>query len=166
MSLPILKKPFILKLITLLVVFSVATNFAFKNAILSRSFFAEENAESELNIVSRNYFAPNLDDHVFTTDCHCKNDTRVVLRLENNGYSVNYLEKNKLKSTYTLTSKEVNEAEFTCSHYNSFKRGKNQKIIGYALYGTGFEEDFLLFCLSYFRLSSFSFLIFRTFILL
>lgn len=136
MSLPKLKKSFMFKLIATLIVFSVVANYTIRQSRLVENIYFFDYKKSNVYVNNAD-FVLKPTDRIFSTECHCKNETKIVLRKEDTVYRVNYLKRNYLEKSYTLTNEELEGTEFTCEHYNSFKRGKNQKIIGYALYGTG-----------------------------
>ena len=66
--------------------------------------------------------------------CYCKND--LMLRIYEN-YTEVYSDKDgiNLKHLYNMTNDEFKYSNFTCDMYNSLRRGKSQKVIGYSLYG-------------------------------
>jgi hypothetical protein len=126
---------YLLKLTFFLIVFGIFSNYLIKKSskkITKISIINSQDSDEENNFVTR------PDDQVFTTDCECKKDTQIVLRkINKDKYSVNLVQSSSLVTHYTLSQQEFNDSQFTCNHYNTFKRGKNQKIIGYSLYGTG-----------------------------
>ncbi|CAF0887630.1 unnamed protein product [Brachionus calyciflorus] len=65
---------------------------------------------------------------ILTSDCECKRNEFVELYQKLNG---NYLVRFK-QATYEL---DPNKHVFTCDLYNTLKRGPNQKVISYSLYG-------------------------------
>lgn len=75
---------------------------------------------------------------LFKSECDCKKHNVVAIKKVQNDELLVYIIKNKkLVKSYKLTRKEFEESEYTCNHYSIFKHGRNQKIIGYALYGKG-----------------------------
>ncbi len=73
---------------------------------------------------------------IYTSDCDCKKD-KIILKISNNNqFDINLIntQKNILIKSYNLN--EIDNSKFTCNHYNTFKRGKNLKILSYSLYGT------------------------------
>ena len=147
MNMPKLKKSLMFKLIALLVVFSMAANYAIRKTRSDRKINVHEKIINRENIVE---LMLQPTDLIFSTDCECKNETKIVLRKETDSYTVNSVNEDHLEKIYTLTQEELDRAEFTCNHYSSFRRGKNQKIIGYALYGTGESEPFACFSFFFF----------------
>ena len=124
------------KLVIFLILFGIFSNYIIKNSSQNLSKASKYSYSLVGDTIDNFQIEPN--DQVFTADCECKKDTQVVLRkINENKYSVNLVESNSLITHYMLSQQELNESQFTCSHYNTFKRGKNQKIIGYSLYGTG-----------------------------
>lgn len=77
------------------------------------------------------------NDIIFKSECECKKDTDIIVKKHDNNISINIVKNKKLFKSYRITSKEFEESVLTCHHYSEFKRGRNQKIIGYALYGKG-----------------------------
>lgn len=74
---------------------------------------------------------------VFKSNCFCKlNETIEVVKIDKNILGV-YLIKDLFKSLlYYLSIDEYTKTIFTCNIYSSLKRGKNQKVISYSLFGT------------------------------
>ena len=69
--------------------------------------------------------------------CECKKDEIVHLKVNDEDvYSVYLSYNNKTDFLYNLTLDEVSNFNITCDLYNVLKRGKQQKVIGYSLYGT------------------------------
>jgi len=75
---------------------------------------------------------------IYKPNCNCKHDyvelvkqhDRYIVRLINTDkYLINY--------AYNISLKHAKELNFTCDMYNVLKRGKNQKVISYSLFGTG-----------------------------
>ena len=65
--------------------------------------------------------------------CECKKENYIEINeLNAVSYSVNIADTNR---SYVLNKKEFNASIFQCDLYNVFKRGKNQKIISYSLFG-------------------------------
>ena len=127
----------LLKSVILLILFGIFSNYLMKNSSQNLSNASKYSFSLVGDAIDN--FEIESNDQVFTTDCECKKDTQVVLRkINKNKYSVNLVKRNSLLTHYMLNYQELNESQFTCSHYNIFKRGKNQKIIGYSLYGTGY----------------------------
>lgn len=76
--------------------------------------------------------------NILKSECDCKKETTIILKhTDNNENIVSLFETNQLKNTYSISDKDLEESTFTCSLFNTFKRGRNQKVIGYALYGKG-----------------------------
>jgi len=80
------------------------------------------------------------EDIIYTPDCDCKKDAIILKKLNNNQISVNLVnnQNQSIINSYVLNEKEeIENSVFTCNHYNTFKRGKNLKILSYSLYGKG-----------------------------
>jgi hypothetical protein len=63
--------------------------------------------------------------------CDCKKDIIEISRK-----SDTYLIKATNGQSYSFNKKSINPGATTCNLYNTLRRGTNQKIIGYSLYGT------------------------------
>lgn len=63
--------------------------------------------------------------------CECKNKIK-IMELNASSYSINIAPKERL---YVLNKNEFKTSIFQCDLYNVFKRGKNQKVISYSLFG-------------------------------
>lgn len=68
---------------------------------------------------------------IFESECPCKNNKneQIQIKIKNNNYYQVYMN-NKYKYSFNL-----NKTILTCNLYNSFRRGMNQKVISYSLYG-------------------------------
>lgn len=65
------------------------------------------------------------------SNCECNKEQRLTVEKRKNIYKI---KSNKIN--YELTTNEFEQSSFQCDLYNSLKRGKNQKVISYTLYGT------------------------------
>ena len=80
------------------------------------------------------------EDLIYTPDCDCKKDKVILKKLNHNQISVNLVnnQNQNIINSYVLNEKEeIENSIFTCNYYNTFKRGKNLKILSYSLYGKG-----------------------------
>lgn len=71
------------------------------------------------------------DTIILESQCYCRDEIKLIKlnkTIEIFTHNDNYL--------YNITTNEMETTLFTCSSYNSFRRGKNQKIISFSLYGT------------------------------
>jgi len=78
----------------------------------------------------------SLKHHVliFRSDCECKKDIKIyVINQDKNGYEVKVEKSKKTIKTYFIQN--IDKLNLKCNIFNSLKRGKNQKVIGYSLYG-------------------------------
>jgi len=70
---------------------------------------------------------------ILESECSCKNNNnkneQIQIKIKNNNYYQVYMN-NKYKYSFDL-----NKTILTCDSYNSFRRGMNQKVISYSLYG-------------------------------
>ena len=73
------------------------------------------------------------------SDCECKKDEFVkVMHNENNSnFQIIYENKhsNGSKSKVNYEIKSLNHLQFTCNLFDSLRRGKDQKVLSYSLYG-------------------------------
>lgn len=69
----------------------------------------------------------------FESKCHCRKANKIRLEKNNSFYGIFSASSSKL--LYNLTIKEFENSFFTCDFYKTLLRGKNQKVIGYSLYG-------------------------------
>jgi hypothetical protein len=65
---------------------------------------------------------------ILESECSCKKHEKIHVNIKDNYYHV-YVN-NKFKYSFN-----VNNTNLTCNLYNSLRRGMNQKIIAYSLYG-------------------------------
>ncbi|CAF0972554.1 unnamed protein product [Brachionus calyciflorus] len=70
----------------------------------------------------------NISKNVLVSDCKCKSNEYVELGPKKNG---SYLVRFNNKSYQIDPTEQV----FTCDLYNSLRRGPNQKVISYSLFG-------------------------------
>jgi len=71
------------------------------------------------------------------SNCECNNDKKIYIIRQNNSFQILF-EKGQTKqmeSIETYDISKLNEMNLTCNLYNVLRRGKNQKVIGYSLYG-------------------------------
>jgi hypothetical protein len=71
---------------------------------------------------------------VLTSKCPCRSE-KIIVEEYNTYYNVKILNSYQtiVKLTYNLSKEEYNS--INCDLYNVLRRGKNQKVIGYSLYG-------------------------------
>jgi hypothetical protein len=98
-----------------------------RNKSFLANFFADTtnstNTSNQINVI---YFKHN---------CECKKDTRLAIVKNENTSSVYFEKTNQIsKHLYDLSNDEIEKSVFTCDFYNSFRRGKSQRIISYSLY--------------------------------
>jgi hypothetical protein len=115
-------------MLTIVLVTLLIVNFAIK--------YIKDNKQNYiLNLINK--LNNNNDSYkIYTSDCDCKKD-KIILKISNNNqFDINLIntKKNILIKSYNLN--EIDNFKFTCNHYNTFKRGKNLKILSYSLYGT------------------------------
>ena len=72
---------------------------------------------------------------ILTSKCHCRDD-KVIFDEYDSYYEVQVVNNNStlIKLSYKLSKDLLNR--INCDLYNVLRRGKEQKIIGYSLYGT------------------------------
>jgi len=71
---------------------------------------------------------------IFKSECECKKDTKIILINQNeNNYEIRVKKLEKTIKTYFLEN--VDTLKLKCNTFSSLKRGKNQKVIGFSLYG-------------------------------
>jgi hypothetical protein len=75
------------------------------------------------------------DSLYFKPKCKCRGDQSIEIIKYANNQNVYSVYKNKDEKLYSLTKEEFENAIITCDMYNVLRRGKNQKVIGYSLYG-------------------------------
>lgn len=88
----------------------------------------------------------SLDYMELRSKCKCRQDELVYLTHQESEktYRVDVGNKRisrteepyKFLKQYTISSKEFQKATLTCDLYNSLRRGPNQRVISYSLYGT------------------------------
>ncbi|CAF0887610.1 unnamed protein product, partial [Brachionus calyciflorus] len=82
----------------------------------------------KISNISYNLPEENIPSNALISDCKCKRNEYVELDRQTNG---NYLIRFK-QATYEL---DPNKHVFTCDLYNTLKRGPNQKVISFSLFG-------------------------------
>ena len=77
---------------------------------------------------------------VFESNCECKKFKQIALNRYETHLAVVSIDKrkNSRKLLYNLTFDEFRELNLTCNLYDSFRRGKFQKILSYTLYGRNY----------------------------
>ena len=103
--------------------------------------FIQINKTSSLN--TNNIFTKDTKDiHIFRSECYCRKNEEIYVVKYDKKYSV-FLKNNsnnKFKELFSMKIDEFLNLTFTCDLYNDLRRGLNQKIIGYSLYGR--KQDF------------------------
>ena len=93
-----------------------------------------------IDMQNRKYFNSQLSE--YKSKCSCRQNENILLNNNTVDYSeltqfttlTVYLTNSDLtKNIYNVTQNELNS--FTCGIYNTLRRGKKQKIIGFSLYG-------------------------------
>jgi hypothetical protein len=72
---------------------------------------------------------------VLKPTCRCMDFMQIVL-CHDNGKYVSYIQNLKSKIKSNLDQVELSKSRFTCGLYNLLKRGPNQKVVAYSLYGS------------------------------
>ena len=75
--------------------------------------------------------------YIFESNCDCQKFEQIALIKHESHFTVVSINKND-KSTnklYDITFDEFRELNFTCNLYDTFRRGKSQKILSYTLFG-------------------------------
>lgn len=85
-----------------------------------------------LNNLKKDKFLNSSSTKVFKSKCECRKDDVIELKLENENCKV--INK-KTKSGYAIEKSFLDESILTCDLYSSLRRGPNQKIISFSLYG-------------------------------
>jgi len=84
-----------------------------------------------INLGDRNTISTWLKFDHLVSKCDCRKNEDIFLKRQNFGlYSVTSTLNN---SNYTVKESELNE--LVCGVYETLRRGRNQKVIGYSLYG-------------------------------
>lgn len=80
----------------------------------------------------------NENELVFTSKCDCKNNEQIRLfKINDHFYSISSVLKNTNAKIpkYNVSKLKFESSIFSCDMYNSLRRGPNQKVISYSLYG-------------------------------
>ena len=93
------------------------------------------NSVSDLSINPSEIILVNL-----SSQCDCKQNQSIIVTRNNRLKLINaYLYSNATYSVerllFSLPESDFNSRVFTCNAYNTFRRGLNQKIIGYSFFG-------------------------------
>jgi hypothetical protein len=82
-----------------------------------------------------NIFSPVNNYYTISLKSNCGCRQNLIIKVYENFTSIN-LENVNQNSThlYDIRSSELSNLNFTCDLYNSLRRGKSQKVIGYSLY--------------------------------
>ena len=74
---------------------------------------------------------------ILNSRCDCKKNEEIVVKELRNKISINLNDKNKSNSKIiaVINKEEFKKMTFTCDLYNQFKRGLNQQVLSYSLYG-------------------------------
>jgi hypothetical protein len=71
---------------------------------------------------------------IFKSECECKKDTKIILMNQNEkSYEIRVVKLEKTIKTYFIEN--IDSLKLKCNTFSSLKRGKNQKVIGFSLYG-------------------------------
>jgi len=73
----------------------------------------------------------NLNEFSLKSDCECNKNYIIQIKKEQQFYLI----KRSSNSSYKININDFKQNVFTCQLYNVFKRGINQKIISFSLYG-------------------------------
>ena len=78
---------------------------------------------------SVNYYTISLK-----SKCDCRK--QLLIRIDENNFTSIHSETSNQSWThlYDIQNSEIAELNFTCDLYNSLRRGRSQKVIGYSLY--------------------------------
>ena len=76
----------------------------------------------------------------YTSKCKCRENVTVTLVKTPKTYVIEIEDKQQtgeesIKKSYIVSRKEFEESIFSCDMYNTLRRGPNQRIISYSLYG-------------------------------
>ena len=71
-------------------------------------------------------------DFEFRSECECKKDEKIYVQIEESDVIV-FLNEVEL---YRINKTDFFNMNFTCDLYHVFRRGLNQKVIGYTIFGT------------------------------
>lgn len=76
----------------------------------------------------------------YTSKCKCRENVTVTLVKTSKSYVIEIEDKQQtgeesIEKSYIVSRKEFEESIFTCDMYNTLRRGPNQRIISYSLYG-------------------------------
>jgi hypothetical protein len=99
--------------------------------ILTLLFFIDFNA---INLIYRNRTSKWSKLNNLSSECDCRKNEDILLKRKNSGlYTVTSTLNN---SNYVVKEAELDE--LVCGVYDTLRRGRHQKVIGYSLYG---KED-------------------------
>lgn len=76
-----------------------------------------------------------LKDQIKYSECNCRNE-EINLEFKNEEYSIQIKKSNSILKKYTIESNEFKYSNLACDPYKVFRRGKNQKVISYSVYGS------------------------------
>lgn len=106
----------------------------------SSSFFPVNQAEEikPVENVTQKYKAEYPNQIIyFKSQCECKREEQIVLHKYKSHFVVKTYNstQNSSKFLYKIKHNEFKRLNLTCGMYNSLRRGKSQKILGFSLYG-------------------------------
>ena len=82
-----------------------------------------------------NIFSPVNNYYTISLNSNCDCRQNLVIKVYENFTSINLENVNQTSThLYDIRSSELSKLNFTCDLYNSLRRGKSQKVIGYSLY--------------------------------
>ena len=85
----------------------------------------------ESNSLNLNNFQ---ETNIFKPKCSCQN-YKIILKREDSKYNVYKLSNYGFTHLYEISTSRLDSSVLTCDYFSSLKRGPNQKIISYSLFG-------------------------------
>ncbi len=86
----------------------------------------------EQTVYTANKIQPHKAGYQYKTNCGCRKNDLVFLNIKN---STNLYEVSSRMNNLSYIVKENELDELVCGVYETLRRGRHQKVIGYSLYG-------------------------------
>ena len=85
----------------------------------------------------KQFILENIINASYKSACECKNSITVNTKKLDDCIQVSVFDNKtqKVSSAYTIEYNDIKNSIHTCSLFNNLRRGRNQKVIGYSLYG-------------------------------
>ena len=74
--------------------------------------------------------------HYYKSTCDCRKDTVRLRRTSGDYVATVFSDRNETLLKYRIDMEKFESSVLTCGLYNSLRRGPNQRVISYSLYGT------------------------------